>query len=253
MIQREIKYLHPLVAKWLSENDYVFQHEVKMPEYGRADFVARGSDESALIIECKLEMLRHSRESILQLLGYCHQLGEDVRGAIATLDTRFSEHAVNLCRYYNVDLIQVDTSEYQCRINVGMFKDKMSFLFNTLSSVWLSKLQQDNVPSYMPYSNRDKLMKLLISKVQITQRKIEFVDPEQAADQLELEEYILIAIAAHVLIELHCYRNSYGVNELAEDIDDVQPIIDAARPEIQNVFSKKPRRLAGEDKIDRLK
>jgi hypothetical protein len=42
---------------------------------------------------------------------------------------------------------------------------------------------------------------------------------------------------------LHIHRESYGKPELSEDIDDVRPIIDAARPEIQNVFSKKPRRL----------
>jgi hypothetical protein len=52
---------------------------------------------------------------------------------------------------------------------------------------------------------------------------------------------------------LHEHRESFGKPELAEDIDDVQPIIDAARPEIQNVFSKKPRRLAGQSKVDRLR
>jgi hypothetical protein len=41
----------------------------------------------------------------------------------------------------------------------------------------------------------------------------------------------------------HEHRESFGKPELSEDIDDVRPIIDAARPEIQNVFSKKPRRL----------
>lgn len=44
---------------------------------------------------------------------------------------------------------------------------------------------------------------------------------------------------------LHIHRESYGKPELSEDIDDVRPIIDAARPEIQNVFSKKLRRLPG--------
>lgn len=52
---------------------------------------------------------------------------------------------------------------------------------------------------------------------------------------------------------LHEHRESFGKPELSEDIDDVQPIIDAARPEIQNVFSKKPRRLTGEGKVERLK
>lgn len=43
---------------------------------------------------------------------------------------------------------------------------------------------------------------------------------------------------------LHEHRESFGKPELSEDIDDVRPIIDAARPEIQRVFSQKPRRLS---------
>ncbi|MBZ0282870.1 MAG: hypothetical protein K8L97_19175 [Anaerolineae bacterium] len=42
---------------------------------------------------------------------------------------------------------------------------------------------------------------------------------------------------------LHEHRNSLGKPELSEDIDDVRPIMDASRPEIQKAFSKKPRRL----------
>lgn len=42
---------------------------------------------------------------------------------------------------------------------------------------------------------------------------------------------------------LHDHRESFGKPELSEDIDDVRPIIDAARPEIHKVFSQKPRRL----------
>jgi hypothetical protein len=44
---------------------------------------------------------------------------------------------------------------------------------------------------------------------------------------------------------LHDHRESYGKVELAEDIEDVRPIIDSARPDIQRVFSQKPRRLPG--------
>jgi hypothetical protein len=47
---------------------------------------------------------------------------------------------------------------------------------------------------------------------------------------------------------LHDHRESFGKPELSEDIDDVRPIIDAARPEIHKVFSQKPRRLPGAKK-----
>jgi len=44
---------------------------------------------------------------------------------------------------------------------------------------------------------------------------------------------------------LHTHRDSLGKAELSEDIDDTQPVIDAARPEIQKLFSQKPRRIRG--------
>jgi hypothetical protein len=47
---------------------------------------------------------------------------------------------------------------------------------------------------------------------------------------------------------LHEHRESFGKPELSEDIDDVRPIIDAARPEIQRVFSQRPRRLSSSRK-----
>ncbi len=45
---------------------------------------------------------------------------------------------------------------------------------------------------------------------------------------------------------MHEHKESFGTQELAEDIDDVRPIIDSARAEIQKAFSQKPRRLPGE-------
>lgn len=45
---------------------------------------------------------------------------------------------------------------------------------------------------------------------------------------------------------MHEHKESFGTQELAEDIDDVRPIIDSARSEIQKAFSQKPRRLPGE-------
>jgi hypothetical protein len=47
---------------------------------------------------------------------------------------------------------------------------------------------------------------------------------------------------------LHEHRESLGKAELSEDIEDVRPVIDAARPELQRLFSSKPRRLPGQAK-----
>jgi hypothetical protein len=63
-----------------------------------------------------------------------------------------------------------------------------------------------------------------------------------AADNATLE------ITEFTSVLLHNHRESFGKPELSEDIEDVRPIIDAARPEIQRVFSQKPRRLPGGDR-----
>jgi Holliday junction resolvase-like predicted endonuclease len=49
----ESDWFHPLVRSWLEERGYQVEHEVKMPLYGRADFVAR-TKKTTLIIECKV-------------------------------------------------------------------------------------------------------------------------------------------------------------------------------------------------------
>jgi hypothetical protein len=61
-------------------------------------------------------------------------------------------------------------------------------------------------------------------------------------------DLLLTAITEMSAGALHEWRDSYGVDELAEDIDDVRPAINAARPHYYTAFSKKPRRLPGENK-----
>lgn len=62
-------------------------------------------------------------------------------------------------------------------------------------------------------------------------------DYQSAADNVKIQ---IVSVTSR---SLHSQRDSYGVSELSEDISDVQPIIDAARDEIDRVFSQKPRRL----------
>ena len=65
---------------------------------------------------------------------------------------------------------------------------------------------------------------------------------DAAADQL-LTAYTEMAAGA-----LHQWRDSFGVDQLSEDVDDTKPIIDDARSSVRAAFSKKPRRLPGENK-----
>jgi len=61
-------------------------------------------------------------------------------------------------------------------------------------------------------------------------------------------DLLLTAFTETAAGALHEWRDSYGLEELSEDIDDTRPMIDAARPHAYTAFSKKPRRLPGENK-----
>lgn len=62
-------------------------------------------------------------------------------------------------------------------------------------------------------------------------------DYQSAADNTAIE---IVSVTSRIL---HRQRDSQGVIQLSEDIHDVKPIIDAARPEIEKVFSDKKRIL----------
>jgi AcrR family transcriptional regulator len=99
---------HPQVATWLTENGYTYQHEVKMPEYGRADFVATHADGQRLIIECKVETNVSNGRSIIQLLDYCRQMPQ-TRPAFAIPIAKYTDYISNLCNTYDVQLILIPT------------------------------------------------------------------------------------------------------------------------------------------------
>jgi hypothetical protein len=65
---------------------------------------------------------------------------------------------------------------------------------------------------------------------------------DAAADQLLTATTELWAGTAHV------WRDSRGLEQLSEDVEDTRPLIDAARPHAHALLSKKPRRLPGENK-----
>jgi hypothetical protein len=65
---------------------------------------------------------------------------------------------------------------------------------------------------------------------------------DAAADQL------LTAITELSAGTAHEWRDSQGLEQLSEDVEDTRPIVDGARPGVFSLFSKKPRRLPGENK-----
>jgi hypothetical protein len=81
-----------------------------------------------------------------------------------------------------------------------------------------------------------------------TRHKRELAVKDSPRNYISAADNATIQITEFTSGLLHDHRESFGKPELSEDIDDVRPIIDAARPEIHNVFSQKPRRLPGANK-----
>lgn len=81
-----------------------------------------------------------------------------------------------------------------------------------------------------------------------TRHKRELAVKDSPRNYVSAADNATLQITEFTSALLHEHRESIGKPELSEDIDDVRPIIDAARPEIQNVFSKKPRRLSTSEK-----
>jgi hypothetical protein len=132
----ELELVQPLTAKWLTKHGYTYRREVKMLEYGRADFVAKDSDNKILVVECKSKLDRRTRSYIMQLFGYCHQFDKNVLGALAAPEDEISDFARNLCVDYRISLIELQVIE-----NIPIPNRQ-----NTLGNLLISSLQNDARP-----------------------------------------------------------------------------------------------------------
>jgi len=108
----ELNVVHPATAKWLAANGYDYQHEVKMPETGRADFVATKAGCPPLIIECKSNPTAKSGRSIIQLLDYGRQMpGSDLAYAAAAI--AITPKISAMCEGYGIQIIALDIPVYE--------------------------------------------------------------------------------------------------------------------------------------------
>lgn len=129
----EIRDFHPLVASWLTENGYTYKHEFKMPEYGKADFVAQHADGHRLIVECKIGYGARDGRSIIQLLDYGRQM-PDCRMAYAIPSHLVSDNIIKLCENYSVMLLPIhvdsETDPIQIETNTKntAFSNLMSWI-----------------------------------------------------------------------------------------------------------------------------
>jgi hypothetical protein len=81
-----------------------------------------------------------------------------------------------------------------------------------------------------------------------THHKRELAIKDSPRNYISAADNAAIQITEFTAVLAHNFNNSYGRQELSEDIEDISPIIDAARPEIKKFFSQKPRRLPGDQR-----
>lgn len=106
IIHSETKDFHPIVAEWLNEHGYEYEHEVQMPDYGRADFVAiHKEDKHLLIVECKVS--GRVENIITQVSAYALQYDNALK-AIAIPSSLLDEKAQRIATKYDVQILTFD-------------------------------------------------------------------------------------------------------------------------------------------------
>lgn len=106
----ELEMLHPATATLLNERGYIYQREVKMPEYGRADFVVYDGETVRYVVECKWDAGRNLGRYVAQVRDYVRQVGGI---AVIALPNRvIDERALDICAYYGVECWAVNIDDY---------------------------------------------------------------------------------------------------------------------------------------------
>ncbi len=97
----------PATEKWLTDHNYSFSSEVKMPISGRADYIAYHPNGHCLIVECKSSAL-YIQRSIAQVLDYQTQYDQKAQAALAIPIHTISDSVRNLCQKRKLLLIELD-------------------------------------------------------------------------------------------------------------------------------------------------
>ncbi|MEO8607694.1 MAG: restriction endonuclease [Chloroflexota bacterium] len=125
---QETKYFHAFVAEWLTQHGYTYEHEVTLSQNGRVDFVAKASDDTILLVECKLELrtLTTIKRAIFQVRDYCEQYSDQAKAVLAAPYQAISDDARKLCAKCNILLIEIDRDrEIEFQITYDKFSRKL--------------------------------------------------------------------------------------------------------------------------------
>lgn len=79
-------------------------------------------------------------------------------------------------------------------------------------------------------------------------QKMELSEHDTPRNYISAADQYLVRVTEQTAVSLHEFRDSQGVPELVEDIEDTQPILNSMREATYKVFSKRPRRLPRDKK-----
>lgn len=117
----EVKDYHPLVAKWLTENNYEYKHHYKLPDYGIADFLATHQDGHCLLVEAKCVRSK-IKKAILQVRVYQLQLPE-ARAIVVTAPEFLRDDDFPMADKHDVKIVTVGLTDIlKERIKVNRVK-----------------------------------------------------------------------------------------------------------------------------------
>lgn len=105
----EVKDFHPLVEQWLLDNGYTFQHHVRL-EHGIIDYIAKRNG-NTLVIECKSDGSSSNAKNgrfFAQVLDYARQVPNSKPCAALPIYL-VTEKTREICEYYGIELIVIDT------------------------------------------------------------------------------------------------------------------------------------------------
>jgi hypothetical protein len=118
-------------------------------------------------------------------------------------------------------------------------RDKQKRQRGIITAIW----RERGINRPTDYADLTNQVRCVALGLTATRHKRQLAVKDTPRNHISAADNATIQITEFTSALLHIHRDSLGKPELSEDIEDVRPIMDAARPEIQNVFSKKPRRL----------
>lgn len=104
----EIDTIHPLVEQWLTEHGYNYEHEYRLTNGGRVDFLATHKEDGhQLLVEAKGTRRNNVIE---QILGYGKQI-PDAKLYIALPKAAITHSILRRASEYNIEIIILGTDE----------------------------------------------------------------------------------------------------------------------------------------------